>query len=195
MGLEKILAISGKPGLYELITQTRTGFVASSLIDGKRLSLNLRSNISLLSEIAIYTLTEEVPLREVFKKIQEKENGKQTTVSHKEENVKLEEYFFDILPDYDEDRVYVSDIKKVIRWYNLLVEKGHDNFEAEAEEGKENEEEKSKGTTEEKEIKEEKKGKESKKTESKTKEKTKSKVKEKAKGKEENKVTKKKSTK
>src|SRR5690606_38993194 len=190
MGLEKILAISGKPGLYELITQTRTGFVASSLIDGKRLSLNLRSNISLLSEIAIYTLSEEVPLREVFKKIQEKENGKQTTVSHKEENVKLEEYFFDILPDYDEDRVYVSDIKKVIRWYNLLVEKGHDNFEAEAEEGKEKEEEKSKGTTEEKEIKEEKKGKESKKTESKTKEKTKSKAKEKAKGKEENKVTK-----
>lgn len=206
MGLEKILAISGKPGLYELITQTRTGFVASSLIDGKRLSLNLRSNISLLSEIAIYTLTEEVPLREVFKKIQEKENGKKTAVSHKDENVKLEEYFFDILPDYDEDRVYVSDIKKVIRWYNLLVEKGHDNFEAEAEaeKGKENEKEKSKGKVakegkevkEEKEVKKEtKKKKESKKTDSKSEKKTKSTVKEKAKGKTEDKVAKKKSTK
>lgn len=202
MGLEKILAVSGKPGLYELITQTRTGFVASSLIDGKRLSLNLRSNISLLSEIAIYTLSEEVPLREVFKKIQEKENGKKTAVSHKDENVKLEEYFFDILPDYDEDRVYVSDIKKVIRWYNLLVEKGHDNFEAEAEEGKENEKEKSKGkeVQKEKEIKEEakketKKKKESKKTDSKAEKKTKSTVKEKAKGKIEDKVAKKKSTK
>lgn len=194
MGLEKILAISGKPGLYELITQTRTGFVASSLIDGKRLSLNLRSNISLLSEIAIYTLSEEVPLREVFKKIQEKENGKQTAVSHKEENVKLEEYFFDILPDYDEDRVYVSDIKKVIRWYNLLVEKGHDNFEAEAEEKKENE--KGKVAKEEEEVKEiAKKEKENKKAESKAEKKPKSKAKEKPKGKVENKVAKKKSTK
>ena len=192
MGLEKILAISGKPGLYELITQTRTGFVASSLIDGKRLSLNLRSNISLLSEIAIYTLTEEVPLREVFKKIQEKENGKKTAVSHKEENVKLEEYFFDILPDYDEDRVYVSDIKKVIRWYNLLVEKGHDNFEAEPEEGKENEKEKSKEAKEKIEIKEgAKKKKENKKAENKVEQKPKSKAKTKAK----DKVTKKKSTK
>ena len=202
MGLEKILAISGKPGLYELITQTRTGFVASSLIDGKRLSLNLRSNISLLSEIAIYTLTEEVPLREVFKKIQEKENGKKTTVSHKEENVKLEEYFFDILPDYDEDRVYVSDIKKVIRWYNLLVEKGHDNFEAETEEGKENEKEKNKDAQEGKEVKEgTKKEKGNTKTESKAEKKPKSKTKEKAqpkpkaKSKTEDKVGKKKSTK
>src|SRR5690606_9974616 len=192
MGLEKILAISGKPGLYELITQTRTGFVASSLIDGKRLSLNLRSNISLLSEIAIYTLTEEVPLREVFKKIQEKENGKKTAVSHKEENVKLEEYFFDILPDYDEDRVYVSDIKKVIRWYNLIVDKGHDNFEAEPEEEKENEKEKSKEDKEKIEIKEgAKKKKENKKAENKVEQKPKSKAKTKAK----DKVTKKKSTK
>ncbi|MBC9796604.1 DUF5606 domain-containing protein [Sinomicrobium weinanense] len=132
MSLDKILAISGKPGLYELKTQTRSGFVAESLIDGKRITVGLRSNVSLLSEIAIYTLKEEVPLREVFGKIKEKEDGGQTSVSHKEDKVKLEEYFFEVLPDYDEDKVYPGDIKKIIQWYNLLHSKGITDFEAEA---------------------------------------------------------------
>jgi hypothetical protein len=122
MSLESILSISEKPGLFKLITQTRNGFIAESLIDGKRLSVNLRNNVSLLSEIAIYTLTEEVPLREVLHKIKVKENGKKTSISHKESKDNLEEYFFSILQDYDEDRVYPSDIKKVIRWYNILQE-------------------------------------------------------------------------
>ncbi len=132
MGLEKILAISGKPGLYELQNQTRNGFVAESLIDGKRLSVNLRHNVSLLSEIAIYTLTEEVPLREVFEKIKEKEEGNKTSIGHKESKDKLEEYFFNVLPDYDEERVYASDIKKVIQWYNILQSKGLTDFSEEA---------------------------------------------------------------
>ncbi|GAL72221.1 hypothetical protein JCM19302_2138 [Jejuia pallidilutea] len=75
MGLEKVLAISGKPGLYKLVTQTRGGFVAESLMDGKRLSISLQNNVSVLSEIAIYTLTEEVPLYKVLAKIKEKENS------------------------------------------------------------------------------------------------------------------------
>jgi len=120
MSLEQILSIAQKPGLFKLVTQTRGGFIAESLIDGKRISANLRSNVSLLSEIAVYTLTEEVPLREVFKKIKEKENGESTSVSHKDSKDTLEEYFFEVLPEYDEDRVYVSDIKKIIKWYNLL---------------------------------------------------------------------------
>ena len=120
MGLEKVLAISGKPGLYKLITQTRGGFVAESLIDGKRLSISLQNNVSVLSEIAIYTLTEEVPLYKVLGKIRDKEDGKLCSVKPKDSKDKLEEYFFDVLPDYDEDRVYASDIKKVIQWYNLL---------------------------------------------------------------------------
>ncbi|WP_203258820.1 DUF5606 family protein [Hyunsoonleella ulvae] len=120
MGLEKVLAISGKPGLYKLVTQTRGGFVAESLIDGKRLSISLQNNVSVLSEIAIYTLTEEVPLYEVLGKINAKEEGKPSSVGPKDGKDKLEEYFFDVLPDYDEDRVYASDIKKVIQWYNLL---------------------------------------------------------------------------
>lgn len=127
MSLEKILSISGKPGLYKLTTQTRSGFLAESLLDGKRISVSGRHNVSLLSEIAIYTLTEEVPLREVFAKISEKENGGEA-INHKVPKIELEEYFFKVLPDYDEDRVYASDIKKVIQWYNLLVKNGHTDF-------------------------------------------------------------------
>lgn len=120
MGLDKILSISGKPGLFKIITQTRGGFVAESLIDKKKITVNMQSNVSVLSEIAIYTLTEELPLRDVFKKINEKENGQPTSISHKDSKDVLEEYFFEVLPDYDEDRVYASDIKKVLQWYNLL---------------------------------------------------------------------------
>jgi len=123
MALDKIVAIGGKPGLYRIVTQTRTGFVGESLLNGKRISVGLRNNVSMLSEIAIYTLEEEVPLREVFEKIKEKEEGGKTSIAHKAEKLKLEEYFFEILPNYDEDRVYASDIKKVIQWYNIL----HDN--------------------------------------------------------------------
>jgi len=127
MSLEKILSISGKPGLYQLENQTRTGFLAISLIDGKKISVSARQNVSLLSEIAIYTLTEELPLREVFTKISEKENGGEA-ISHKSSRDQLEEYFFEILPDYDEDRVYPSDIKKIVQWYNLLIKNGYTDF-------------------------------------------------------------------
>ena len=120
MGLDKILSISGKPGLYKVVAQTRGGFVAESLIDKKKVSVNMQSNVSVLSEIAIYTLKEELPLSEVFKKIKDKEKGNPTSVSHKDSKEVLEEYFFEVLPDYDEDRVYASDIKKVIQWFNLL---------------------------------------------------------------------------
>lgn len=133
MSLEKILSISGKPGLYKLKTQTRNGFLAESLLDGKKISVGARDNVSLLSEIAIYTLTEELPLREVFKKISEKESGGQT-INHKVPRVELEEFFFEVLPDYDEDRVYPSDIKKVVQWYNLLQKEGITDFSEETSE-------------------------------------------------------------
>ncbi|GAA4897300.1 hypothetical protein GCM10023311_22620 [Flaviramulus aquimarinus] len=120
MSLEKVLSISGKPGLYKLIAQTRGGFVAESLLDNKRISVSVQNNISVLSEIAIYTLTEEVPLSRVLNSIKEKENGAPASVKPKDSKDKLEEYFFGILPEYDEDRVYASDIKKVIQWYNIL---------------------------------------------------------------------------
>lgn len=122
MSLKKILAISGKPGLYELKIQTRTGFVAESLLDGKKITVGLKANVSLLSEIAVYTYNEEVRLNKIFKAIADKENNGQT-ISHKENDTVLKTYFREILPDFDEDRVYASDIKKVINWYNLLQAK------------------------------------------------------------------------
>jgi hypothetical protein len=123
MNLEKILSISGKPGLYALKIQTRTGFVAESLLDGKKITVGLRSNVSLLSEISMYTNSAEKPLAEVMRAIAIKEdNG--PAISHKEDNATLIAYFKEILPDYDEDRVYASDIKKVINWYNMLQAKG-----------------------------------------------------------------------
>lgn len=131
MSLDKILSIGGRPGLHKLVTQTRTGFVAESLIDGKKITVSIQNNVSVLSEIAIYTLDEELPLREVFQKIQLKEKGAKTSIPHKSEKIKLEEYFFEVLPNYDEDRVYASDIKKVIQWYNLLHENGITDFSAE----------------------------------------------------------------
>ena len=122
MNLEKILAISGKPGLYVLKVQTRTGFVAESLTDGKKITVNLKSNVSLLSEISIYTYDGEKPLTEVMQRIATKENKGQA-ISHKEDNATLAAYFKEILPDYDEERVYPSDIKKVLNWYNTLQAK------------------------------------------------------------------------
>lgn len=123
MNLEKVLAITGKPGLYELKVQTRSGFVAESLADGKKITVGMRNNVSLLSEISMYTHTEEKPLAEVMRNIAKKENNG-PALSHKEDNARLTAYFKEVLPDYDEDRVYASDIKKVLNWYNLLQAKG-----------------------------------------------------------------------
>jgi|SRR5699024_5846518 len=148
MSLDKIVSITGKPGLYELKAQTRTGFLAESLADGKRLNISAHHNVSLLSEIAIYTLTTEVPLYEVFAKIYDNEEGKEA-ISHKAAKIELEEFFFTILPDYDEDRVYASDIKKVVQWYNILQKCGKATEIKKAIEAAENEQEKSEAEQEE----------------------------------------------
>ena len=123
MNVDKILAISGKPGLFELKIQTPSGFVAESMIDGKRITVGMRSNVSLLSEISMYTHTQEKPLVEILRAIAIKEN-EGPAISHKEDNEKLLAYFKQIVPDYDEERVYPSDIKKVLNWYNMLQAKG-----------------------------------------------------------------------
>ena len=128
MNLEKILAISGKPGLYSLKVQTRTGFVAESFIDGKRITVGMKSNVSLLSEISVYTYDAEKPLVEVMTAIAKKQNC-EPTLSDKESNDVLENHFKEILPDYDQDRVYASDIKKILKWYNLLQAQGLINLD------------------------------------------------------------------
>ncbi len=123
MKLEKILSISGKPGLYVLRVQTRTGFVAESLSDGKKITVNLKSNVSLLSEISIYTYEGEQPLAEIMTSIAAKHNNG-PAISHKEDNATLLAYFKEVLPTYDEERVYASDVKKILNWYNTLQAKG-----------------------------------------------------------------------
>jgi hypothetical protein len=147
MKLDKVLSISGKPGLFELKAQTRGGFLAESFIDGKKVPVSMKSNVSILSEIAIYTITEEIPLRVVFQKIFDKEEGKQS-IDHKSSKKDLTGYFSEILPEYDEERVYPSDIKKVLQWYNLLISKEITDFSDPKEEGQTTEEK----TTEEQKV-------------------------------------------
>ena len=131
MEFNKIIAVTGKPGLFEVVSQTKTGVIVESLDDKKRFPITSTQNISMLENIAIYTYEEEVLLLEVFKKIFKKEEGKEA-ISHKESGKKLEAYFSEILPEYDEERVYTSNIKKVVQWYNILVKAGLDFSKIEA---------------------------------------------------------------
>jgi len=121
MTLEKLIVVTGKPGIFQIQNQTKTGLLVESLTDKKRFPILNIHNVSSLNDIAIYTYEEEVPLREVFKSINEKESGKKT-ISHKEDKKTLTSFFSEILPNYDEERVYPSNIKKVVQWYNLLVD-------------------------------------------------------------------------
>jgi len=123
MKLEGIIAVTGKPGLFKVIGQTKNGVILESLDSGKRMALNSTSKMSALQDIAIYTHTNEVPLVEVFDKIRIKENGSEA-ISHKSSAHELLNYFKEILEDFDDERVYPSDIKKVILWYNLLQKFG-----------------------------------------------------------------------
>ncbi|TAJ10477.1 hypothetical protein DMA11_18780 [Marinilabiliaceae bacterium JC017] len=121
--LKGFLAISGQSGLFKMVSQTKNSIIVESLIDGKRMPAYATSRISALEDISIYTENGDVKLSDVFKSIFEKENGGQA-ISHKSKGPELKAYFEEIVPEYDTDRVYVSDIKKVFAWYNLLIEKG-----------------------------------------------------------------------
>jgi hypothetical protein len=120
MDLSKILSISGKPGLYRHVGQSKTGIVIESLVDGKRSSAFASEQISALNDISLYTTGEDIKLEDVFVNIFEKESGK-AAISEKSSSEELKKYFEEVLPEYDKDRVYISDIKKVIKWYNILA--------------------------------------------------------------------------
>ncbi len=123
MNLEGILAIGGKPGLYKLVAQSRSGVIVEHLTEGKRLSIGAQAQVSALQDIALYTWDEEKPLREIFEVMLEKHEGGKC-LSPKSSARELETYFSEVLPDYDTDRVYPSDIKKVLSWYNALLDTG-----------------------------------------------------------------------
>jgi hypothetical protein len=133
MDLSKILSIAGKPGLYQMISQSKSGLIVQSLLDGKKIPAFSHERISSLEEISIFTETDDIPLKDVFIKLFKKEDGKKT-ISHKSSAKELKDLLKSVLPDYDEDRVYASDIKKLINWYNLLVDKNLIDLEEEKEE-------------------------------------------------------------
>lgn len=127
--LNKILSISGKPGLYKLVSQGKNMLIVESVGDKKRIPVYVNDKVVSLGDIAMYTTNGEVPLREVMSKIYTKENGPINIDIKKSTNEELREYFAEILPDFDRERVYVTDIKKLIAWYNLLVNNGYTDFE------------------------------------------------------------------
>lgn len=119
--LKKILSISGKPGLYKLVSQGKNMLIVESLTDGKRMPSYSNDKVVTLSDIAIFTDDDEVPLSQVLENIRNKENGEKTSIDPKSDNEKLRAYLAEILPNYDRERVYPSDIKKMLNWYNLLI--------------------------------------------------------------------------
>jgi len=129
MDLTKILAISGKPGLYKMLSQTKAGFIVESLVDGKRFPVFAHERVSTLEEISIFISgDDDMPLKEVLRKFYDKLEGKPGPDSGAD-NKTLKSFFLETIPAYDQEKVYVSDMKKTVAWYNLLLEKGILEFE------------------------------------------------------------------
>lgn len=119
MNLKDILAVSGEGTLFKFIAQGKNAVIVENLETGRRFSAGATAKVSALDEIAIFTTGEDIPLSRVMDLIHEKENGGEA-LSHKEPDAALKKYFAEVLPEFDRDRVYTSDIKKVLHWYNIL---------------------------------------------------------------------------
>lgn len=124
MQLERIISISGKPGLFKLISQLRNGFIIEDVTTKKKISISNSSQVSLLDNISMFTFENEVPLFDVFENIAKKEDYK-PTISHKSDAETLRSFMAEVLPNYDTERVYESDIKKLAQWYNILQKAGY----------------------------------------------------------------------
>ena len=123
MNIEGIINVSGKPGLHKIVSQGKNSVIVESLTDQKRMPIYSHTTANSLEEIGIYTYDDTLPLVDVFTNIAKNTKCK-SCISHKESKNELESYFREVLPEYDEDRVYISDIKKVFQWYNALHEAG-----------------------------------------------------------------------
>lgn len=122
MDLKGIISISGRPGLSKIISQSRGGLIVEALDDNKRFAVHGAERVSALEDISIYTHEEDLLLTDVFELILKASDGK-TILSHKSNAEELKTYLKEVLPNYDEERVYNSDIKKIVQWYNILIEK------------------------------------------------------------------------
>lgn len=127
MELKDILSISGQSGLFKFVAQSRNGIIVESLTDGTRSCASATARVSSLSEIAIFTQGEDMPLAQVFQKIYDKLEGKEA-VNPKSTPEALKQFFAEVLPEYDRERVHVSDMKKVAAWYNLMIAAGMTEF-------------------------------------------------------------------
>lgn len=132
MELKEILAISGQPGLYKYVAQSSRGVIVESLLDGRRMNAASNAKVSALTEISMFTEGDDIPLAEVFTRIYKQTGGKEA-IDHKETPEKLKAAFAEAVPEYDRDRVHVSDIKKCFMWYNTLVRAGFTEFKLPAE--------------------------------------------------------------
>lgn len=137
--VDKILAISGKPGLFRLVARGNNMLIVESLLDGRRGPAHQRDRVLSLGDIAMYTVDGEVPLNTVFAKAKELTGGTIAPVGINDPAVEQRAWFAKVMPEYDEDRVRAGDIKKFIQWYNILVETGNDDF-SEPKEAEETEE-------------------------------------------------------
>lgn len=126
--LKAILSISGKPGLYKLVSQGKNMLIVESLQTKKRVPAYSHDKVVSLGDIAVYTTGEEVQLTKVFETIYKKFEGKTVNASDYKTQDALKNFFLEILPDFDQERVYITDIKKIISWYNTLVESGNTDF-------------------------------------------------------------------
>ena len=136
MDLKEIMAVAGKPGLFKMVAQTKNGMIVESLTDKKRMPVYASDKISNLAEISIYTLDKEVSLQDVLKSIYELQQAREAIDPKSDERI-LRDFFAKVLPDYDPLRVYASDIRKVLNWYNLLHRNGILDFTEKPEETEE----------------------------------------------------------
>lgn len=131
--LKTILSISGRPGLFKLVNQGKNMLIVEAIATGKRMPAYAHDKIISLGDISIYTNDEDTPLANVFESIKEKNEGKAVDVKALGGEKEIRAYFATILPDFDDERVYTNDIKKIFNWYNQLIAAGFDTFKAEEE--------------------------------------------------------------
>lgn len=123
MNLNEIISITGRPGLFKVVAQGKNSVIVESIVDKKRIAAHASDRISAIGDISIYTSDEDVKLIDVFEKFNDKYEGK-AGPSHKEELSALEGILGEILPNYDRERVYKSDVRKIFQWYNILTNAG-----------------------------------------------------------------------
>ena len=126
--LRKIVAVSGKPGLFKVLSQGKNMLIVESLTDKKRIPIHATEKVVSLGDVSMYTESEDKPLNEILENLKTLEKGNKASLDPKSENDALRKYFATIVPDFDQERVYPSDIRKLIQWYNLLMETGNTDF-------------------------------------------------------------------